>query len=118
MLREIKAVKQERGAGPRRWFESDDLDVVVWLSRDAAVIGFQLCYDIGGGEHALTWRETTGFEHSRVDSGDDMRPYKGTPILEPEGGVPWKEVATLFEQRSQTLEVELRRFILSHLAQR
>ena len=57
MLHEIKNVRQEAGGGRRRWFESEGMDVVVWMDGDGAIIGFQLCYDFGQGERALTWRE-------------------------------------------------------------
>jgi hypothetical protein len=119
VLREIKSVQQERGVGRRRWFESEGLDLVVWL--DAAsgeVAGFQLCYDLGAGEHALTWRTDEGFSHTRVDSGDDVRPYKGSPVLEPDGSVPWVEIAALFEARSETLEAPLRKLIRDRLEER
>jgi hypothetical protein len=119
VLREIKSVQQERGVGRRRWFESDGLDLVVWLGpADTNIAGFQLCYDLGAGEHALTWRTDEGFSHTRVDSGDDVRPYKGSPVLEPDGSVPWREIATLFEARSATLETPLRKLIRDRLEAR
>lgn len=118
MLREIKHVKQERGTGRRRWFESEGLDVVVWLERDGSVNGFQLCYDLGKGEHALTWRFGSGFAHSSIDSGDDSPFANLTPVLSPDPHVPWAEVARLFELRSATLESPLRRLIHDQLAER
>ncbi len=105
--------------GRRRWFESEGLDLVVWL--DAAggeVEGFQLCYDLGTGEHALTWRTDGGFSHTRVDSGDDVRPYKGSPVLEPDATVPWREITSLFEERSKTLEPPLEKLIRTRLQER
>jgi hypothetical protein len=118
VLREIKTVLQERGAGHRRWFESDGLDLVVWLDRHAAITGFQLCYDLGRGEHALTWREESGFAHNRIDTGDETPLANRTPVLEADGPVPWNEIAHLFNQRSKTLEPTLRRLIDERLAER
>lgn len=115
MLHEIKAVKQERGPGSRRWFESDGLDLVVWFDGAAAIIGFQLCYDLGRGEHALTWRPENGFVHSRVDMGDHLPTENLAPILEPNGAVPWPEVTRLFEERSTTLESGLREMVRERL---
>ena len=118
MLHEIKSVRQERGAGRRRWFESEGLELVVWLDRAAAVTGFQLCYDFGLGEHALTWREESGFVHSRIDPGDETPFANRTPVLEPDGPIPWNEIAHLFNQRSKTLEPALRQLIHDRLAKR
>ena len=117
MLHEIKSVKQERGPGRRRWFESDDLDLVVWLDRNDAIIGFQLCYDFGDGEHALTWRVEAGFAHSVVDTGEETPLGNRTPVLEPDPSVPWQEIVRLFEQRSGSLEPALRQLIRARLAQ-
>jgi hypothetical protein len=117
MLHEIRNVKQERGAGRRRWFESDDLELVVWLDRDDHVTGFQLVYDVGHGEHALTWREGTGFAHSAIDSGDESPLVNRTPILEPDEHAPWNEITHLFDERGGTLEPELRQMIHDKLAE-
>ncbi|MEY2878560.1 MAG: hypothetical protein RLZZ15_940 [Verrucomicrobiota bacterium] len=73
MLVEFRNVKQESGPGSRRWFESDGFELVVWHDAAGAVSGFQICYDFGTGEHALTWRSGQGFEHAEVDSGDEPR---------------------------------------------
>jgi hypothetical protein len=118
VLHEIKNVKQERGAGRRRWFESDGLELVVWLDRSNSVTGFQLCYDLGRGEHALTWRAGSGFAHSTIDSGDDTPFVNRTPVLEPDGNVPWGEIARLFDERSESLEPGLRQLVHDRLAEK
>lgn len=111
MLHEIKNVRQERGAGRRRWFESDGLDLVVWLDRQNAVTGFQLCYDLGQGEHALTWRPSLGFAHHTVDAGEATPLRNETPVLLPDGGVPWARLMRLFDERSGSLEAPLRQLV-------
>ncbi len=118
MLHEIQNVKQEPGAGRRRWFESEDLEVVVWLDAADHVTGFQLCYDFGRGEHALTWREGAGFAHSVVDTGDATPLKNETPVLQPEDRVPWPDIARLFDRESATLEPGLRQLIHDPLAER
>ena len=117
MLHEIKTVRQEKGSGRRRWFESEGLDLVIWLNPDTSVTGFQLCYDLGQGEHALTWRNASGFAHTRIDSGDETPFANRAPVLEPDGPVPWKEIAQLFSQRSATLEPALRELVQHRLAE-
>lgn len=116
MLREIKAVHQERADGHRRWFESDGLDFVVWYNRENALVGFQLCYDLGAGEHALTWRPETGFVHSRIDAGEDAPLRNLTPVLEPDRVVPWQAIARRFDERSRDLEAPLRELVKTQLA--
>lgn len=115
MLHEIKNVKQERGRGRRRWFESERLEVVIWLDAADRVTGFQLCYDLGEGERALTWREDSGFAHARVDTGDATPLKNETPILEPDDEVPWSELGRRFEAESASLEPELRQLIRERL---
>lgn len=108
MLHEIKNVRQEPGAGRRRWFESEGLDLVVWLDDADGVSGFQLHYNLGHGEHALTWRPESGFLHHAVDEGDTTPLKNEAPVLVPDGGVPWSELTGLFDARSGQLEPQLR----------
>ena len=91
------------------------LELVVWYGTDGAVEGFQLCYDFGSGEHALTWRPTVGFAHSTVDSGSDGPFSNRTPILVPDGAVPWAELARRFTGSSATLEPSLRELVGNQL---
>jgi hypothetical protein len=118
MLREIVKVKQERAPGRRRWFESDGLDLIVWLDPQERVTGFQLCYDLGRGECALTWRDGPGFAHSTVDTGDTTPLKDETPVLRPGGPVPWRQLEARFAERSAELEPELRGLIAGRLRAR
>lgn len=119
MLREIRNVKQVPGGGRRRWFESDRFELVVWLDDAGACEGFQVCYDLGRGERALTWRPEAGFAHHTVDQGDDIEAGgKGSPILVPDGPVPWAEIKRLFDERAVTLERELRELVGARLLAR
>jgi hypothetical protein len=117
VLREIKNVKQEHGAGARRWFESDGLELVVWLDRRGGVTGFQICYDLGRGERALTWRGRSGFVHSVVDAGDDTPLKNKSPVLLPDGDVPWPELVRRFDESSVSLEPVLRQLVHGKLAE-
>lgn len=116
VLREIKNVRQERGGGRRRWFESDGFDLVVWFDACDEIAGFQICYDLGRGEHALTWRPGAGFVHSEVDGGE-RDPFSNlTPILVRDGEVPWPQIVRQFDTRSESLEPGLRGFVREQLA--
>jgi hypothetical protein len=74
LLRELSHVRQALEAPRRRWFADDYFDLIVWVGNRGECIGFQLCYDKSGDEHALTWHKKTGFRHHRVDSGELQRP--------------------------------------------
>jgi hypothetical protein len=119
VLHEIRNVKQERGVGRRRWFESDGLELVVWFDPSDNVTGFQLCYDFGNGEHALTWRPNSGFTHSMVDTGD-YSPFKNSsPVLQSsDEDVPWAEIGRAFDERSELLEPDLRQLVHDSLIRR
>ena len=116
-FREFKSVRQEPGL-QRRWFEASDIELVVWYDQAGARTGFQLIYWPGDGERALTWRDRHGFNHSRVDSGS-CSPFSNlTPILQPDGAVPWPLVEELFRRRAASLEADLRDHILARLQAR
>ncbi len=117
MLKEFRNVRQEPAAGHRRWFDDDVMpfEVIVWYGAADAIEGFQICYNFGAGEHALTWRQNVGFAHSAVDSGSRGVFGNLTPILIPDGKVPWSELAQRFESCSASLEPELRELVGQHL---
>lgn len=111
-FREFKWVRQEP-RGRRRWFESPEIELVVWFDDAGTRTGFQLHY----GTSALTWRPDQGFTHSRVDSGDRLG-NKMTPLLIPDGDVPWDRIEQLFQSNASTLEADLREFIQGRLTAR
>lgn len=116
MLVEYKNVRQEPGSGPRRWFESPRGELVVWYRPDAKTIeGFQILYRLKGGERALTWREGEGFNHARVDDGEPSPLKNLTPILLPNGSIPWPQVRAEFAADGGALEPALRDFVRQRL---
>ena len=117
MFTEFRHVRQEPVAGRRRWFDDDvlPLELIVWYDAGGAVEGFQLCYNFGAGEHALTWRPNTGFAHSGVDTGSAGPFGNLTPVLVPDGVVPWPELTRRFAASSATLEPALSDLITTKL---
>jgi hypothetical protein len=125
MLREISDVRQIPGDPRRRWFSDDAFDLIVWESRAGGIAGFQLCYDNGGDQRALTWAPEAGLRHCAVDTGES-RPGKpkSVPILvcdvdktgPPCGGGPPAAVVDRFRRASRGLDPVLARVILGHLA--
>ena len=117
MLKEIRNVRQEPTRGRRRWFDDDvlPLEFIVWYDAAGAVEGWQICYNFGGGERALTWRPTVGFAHNAVDTGSTGPFGNLTPILVPDGRVPWDDLAQRFAGCSVSLEPELRELVNARL---
>ncbi len=116
MFNEFKGVRQER-AGRRRWFEAEDLELVLWLEARDEPIGFQLLYSRADGDRALTWRKESGFAHSRIDDGEGGR-VKQTPILMADGAVPWDEIERRFRAHAGSLDEEIATLVLTRLRAR
>ncbi len=117
MLGEVKHCRQVHGEPRRRWFTNESLDLIVWYNPDNTVYGFQLCYDKGKGERALTWVEGRGYTHRRVDTGEmyGMRTDSVTPVLVPDGHFAAADVAGRFLDSSQELETDLVALVIRHI---
>jgi hypothetical protein len=108
-LRELHDTRQVEGEPRRRWFSSPDLDLIVWLDEQDAMVGFQLCYDKSRGERALTWRTGRGYDHMGVDDGEaSPAQHKSTPILVADGHFDRERVEALFTESSEGVPEELR----------
>jgi hypothetical protein len=82
-------------------------------------VGFQICYDFGRAEHAVTWRPGLGFAHSVIDAGDEDPLHNRVSILRPPVGTPpWSDIARVFDERSEPLEPDLRQLIRDKLTER
>jgi len=118
MLNEIHHVRQVPGERRRRWFFDKEMDLTVWFSDDASIVGFQLVYGRPMDPHALTWWRDTGFYHHRVDDGErpDTLARKGTPVLLPDGHFDVDAVVSVFESLSRDMDAEITTFVIDTLA--
>jgi hypothetical protein len=116
MLREIRPVLQRSGEHPRRWFTSEDLDLIVWFDDDGGLSAFELCYDKAERQRVLRWSHDGGREHHAVDSGED-RPgrHKASPLHIPDGTPDLPGLRARFTAQAGALDPALREAILSHL---
>ena len=114
MLVEIANARTDHEPG-RRWFTSEQLDLIVWMDPDSSVGAFQLCYDKNGDENAVTWSRKEGYSHHRVDSGERSPTKNQTPILEAGGEFSKERVAAEFSAAAANLEFSLRSFIVERL---
>jgi hypothetical protein len=107
LLRELRNVRQDPDDRPRRWFEDDYFDLIVWYE-GAQVYGFQLCYDTRGNERALTWIRGRGYSHSGMDQGDRRDGGLGrTPILVQDGLVDKIAIAEKFKAAARDIDPEV-----------
>jgi len=115
MLSEISAVRQDQPGLVRRWFQDDYFDLFVWITPHGALRAFQLAYERTRRERVLEWSSERGFDHNRVDSGEQQALKNMTPMLIRSGSCPVRLVAREFDRRSVELEPRLRDMILLKL---
>lgn len=117
-LSEVRDVRQVPGESRRRWFTSDDLDLIVWVDAAGAPTSFQLCYGKPRAEHALTWQPDTGFRHMAVDDGESVDfKWKGTPILVPDGHFDADQVRERFTKASTAVPTDIVAFVTTKLGE-
>ncbi|MBF8297255.1 MAG: hypothetical protein HW389_3800 [Bacteroidetes bacterium] len=75
MLQEINNPESVEGNLIRKWFTDEFFDLFVWSDNKGDIASFQLCYNKGRDEHALTWKRPSSYYHQRVDDGEN-RPGK------------------------------------------
>ena len=116
-MQEVLKPRQVPGEPRRRWFASLDLDLIVWCDTAGAPVAFQLCYDKGRTEHAITWEPSTGLLHNAVDDGEfhiGLR-HKATPVLAPDGVLDLDQIAARFAAESHDLPADIAAFVSARL---
>lgn len=117
-LTEVVPVRQVPGEPRRRWFASDELDLIVWSDHSGAPSAIQLCYNMPRTEHALTWKPDAGFLHAVVDDGENRGgKYKRTPLLVMDGHFDANRVSERFAQASALLPSDIAEFVSTKLRQ-
>jgi hypothetical protein len=115
MLRENTTSKDVVG-NRIRWFSDGFFDLIYWFDDVGQATGFQLCYDLMGNEHALTWRTNEGLRHHRVDDGEQDPTKNLSPVLTRKGGViPFEMVIEEFSVRGARLDEPLYSMVMNVL---
>lgn len=113
-MKELTNVRQIPGEPKRRWFSSNDFDLIVWFSENGTLHGFELCYDKHNKERSIRWSNSAGFQHMAVDDGEQIfGKHKETPILVADGLFDAKQVHSNFSEVSHSLPDEIADFILT-----
>lgn len=116
MLKEITGVTEDDAEPRRRWFSDKKMDLYVWYDDNGTVIQFQMCYDKGPGEKALTWDEDGGFVQQAVDDGEGgLFRMKSSPILTERGRTDTGHALQLLNGLGAKLEHDLYQFITGKL---
>ena len=115
MLYEIKEVKQQPGEPVKRWFTDEYYDLFVWHDDREQISSFQLTYDKGHEERAVTWTRKGGFQHTGVDAGEDSPVESRTPILVADGAFDSPAEAERFRRESAEMDPQVSRFVYSRL---
>lgn len=116
MLTEHSGIRQVKGQRARRWFNSGDQDLIVWYDPDGSIYGFQLCYDVGRKERALTWTPDEGFSHNLVDDGEEAPlTYKRTAVLVRDGSLDIVAVSKRFLETAAKLPGDVQEFVAGKL---
>jgi hypothetical protein len=117
-MKERVGVRQIRGESKRRWFASDDFDLIVWLSDDERLIAFELCYDKRGKERSIRWSNSGGYLHMAVDDGEQvLGKHKETPILIADGLFNSKQVHSKLSAIRHLLPDEIAEYVLTAIEQ-
>ena len=113
MTRLVELNRDQTIAENRRWFSSNDMDVIIWIDENRSIKAFELYYDKNVNEHVLVWRDGSGFSHLAVDDGEQkpVLNYKETPILIPDGVFEADRIMRLFETTREDLPAELFKFV-------
>lgn len=116
MLTEFKNVAQKpEDDGRRRWFSDNQLELIVWYCPENMLTGFQFCYDIGAGEHAVTWKNNY-LHHNKIDDGDIGGAPNMSPILVPDGIMPKDQILKIFKENCLEIEYEIAQFVIDKLS--
>ena len=116
MLREIETVNDRESGYRKRWFNAPSMDLILWYGPEGNLSRFQLCYDKHIRERALSWNESSGFSHSKVDNGENTSGrHKEAPILGPDGSIDAPKVMHSFRELSSTVDEAVVEFVCAKL---
>ena len=116
MLTEYHKTRQVEGEPHRRWFSDNFFDLIVWQNMNGTIKKFELCYDKGHNERALTWNEKNGYIHLKVDDGEgNPGRHKMAPIFLTDGYFDWKAISDKFFQASRKIDEGVLSFVHDRL---
>lgn len=109
MSKLIELKSDQSLVGNRRWFTSQEIDLVTWTNDIDSIVAFEFYYDKNFNEHVLIWRQSSGFTHLAVDDGEQKPAleYKQTPILVNDGSYDPDRIRRLFDVLCKDLPADV-----------
>ncbi len=115
MLRELPKKSHVPDQPQRRWFFSQQMDLIVWVGSDGQPTAFQLAYDKYRGEHLVSWSVVKGIKHYVVDDGESGSGSKQTPLLHANGAINGLKVLAGFRAEAIEIPAVIRDFVEARL---
>lgn len=110
--------REINGKTQRRWFTSNQFDLILWLNDEQGFAGFELCYDKQKQEHSIAWSANYGYRHMAVDSGEwHPGKHKAAPILVPGHYFDVNRIRSDFDRISHSLPQDIALYVHQVLAQ-
>jgi hypothetical protein len=114
-LREQSEVRQIPGELPRRWFLSEQFDLILWTGADGRFAGFELCYDRRARERSIIWRPDAGFAHMVVEDGASSGRHMASPLLHADTCFDARRVHAAFRQDAASLPADVAQYVMEIL---
>ena len=88
---------------------------MIWYDRAGHPVSFQLAYGKPFKEHALVWQRHQGFQHHRVDDGEDNPKVNATPVLIPDAAPDFIAIEQQFLRQAAQLDPSLTQWLCGEL---
>jgi len=92
------------------------MDLFVWYGEGGRIRAFQLAYDKQRAERTISWRDSGGYRHERVDEGARPGRHPASPLLVADGAFQAERVRDVFRQRAAGIEPGIAELVLERLA--
>jgi len=111
----LKAINSH--SNNRLWYSDAYFDLIIWRDKNKEVEAFQLCYDIEHFERSLSWSKAYGFSHAQIDGGEANPLKNQSPLFVADGIFEYDTIINRFKKASQSIDEEIRTFILQKMSQ-
>lgn len=114
-LVELKITPDSKTNAPRKWFASDTLDIVVWLTPDEKFKGFQLTLEEPNSKQIVTYTIGGKVRHNSLgeDTTDELS-NRAAAVGE-ESPCDCKKLAAVFLKQAQEIETTVQQWIFKIL---
>ncbi len=116
---EIKTVRQDHPGFRKRWFATENCsaDLYIWEETiSGQIVQFQFCYDCQRDEKVVEWKAGEGLRFASVQTNQEHRLHKATPVLLNIAILDLHEAFMIFRYHANVLRPDIRAFIERRLA--